>query len=64
MFTTNHTKNLKKLSGEQLLLMAVFGSQTLKPKIDRELDRRALTDTLGTQATMPVMHPAFTIGVA
>ncbi len=64
MLTTNHTQNLKKLSGEQLLLMAVFGSRQTRGGIDRELDRRALADTLGTQTTMPVMHPAFTIGAA
>ena len=35
-------QSLRQLSGEQLLLLAVLGSGSLKPKIDRELDRRAV----------------------
>ncbi len=64
MFNTQTTQNLRHASGEQLLMLAVFGPQTLKSKIDRELDRRALADSLGIQITMPVMHPVFTVGAA
>ena len=31
------------LSGEQLLLMRIFGGRRIKPRIDRELNRRART---------------------
>ena len=64
MLTTNHTQNLRKASGEELLLLAILGSPKLKARIDRELDRRAMADTVAPQTMMPVMHTAFTVGVA
>ena len=35
------SRSLQHATGEQLLLMAVFGSQQTRRVIDRELDRRA-----------------------
>ena len=35
-------RDLRAASGEELLVMAIFGSSAKKQKIDRELDRRAL----------------------
>ncbi len=48
--TTNPTnrQDLRRASGEELLLLAVLGPSSLKPQIDRELDRRALSDTLNS----------------
>ena len=49
---------LRHASGEELLLLAVLGPSYLKPKIDRELDRRALTDVVTSHAVLP--NPFFT----
>jgi hypothetical protein len=54
--TTSHRPNLRKASGEQLLLLAVFGPKNLKQKIDDELDRRALSVAAGGTGVVP--HPA------
>jgi len=35
------SRNIHRASGEQLLLMAVFGNARVKQAVDRELDRRA-----------------------
>jgi hypothetical protein len=43
MFNTTKGQNLRRASGEELLLLAVLGPSSLKPQIDQELDRRALT---------------------
>ena len=56
ILNTNQTRNLRQASGEELLLLAVFGNPGLKPRIDRELDRRALSDIAGGQGVVP--HPA------
>ena len=48
MYTTPNTMkgtDLRRASGEELLMLAVFGTPSLKPKIDDELDRRALAAT-------------------
>jgi hypothetical protein len=41
--TQTTTDQLRHANGEALLLLAVFGPPKLKSRIDRELDRRALT---------------------
>lgn len=64
MFTSNHTLNLRHASGEELLLLAILGNQNLKASIDRELDRRAMVDSVGPQAMMPIMHTAFSVSAA
>jgi hypothetical protein len=50
MYTLKKTdirSDLRQADGGELLLMAVFGPADLKPRIDRELDRRALAGTAG-----------------
>jgi hypothetical protein len=50
MYTISHTtkgQNLRQASGEELLLLAVLGPSSLKPRIDQELDRRALAGITG-----------------
>jgi hypothetical protein len=39
---TNAVRDLRGASGEELLLMAIFGPKNTKQTIDRELDRRSL----------------------
>ncbi len=53
--TTTGQNNLRQTSGEQLLLLAVFGPSYLKRQIDQELDRRALTGVAGGKGVVP--HP-------
>jgi len=48
MFTHSNTtkgQKLRQASGEELLMLAIFGPADLKPRIDNELDRRALAST-------------------
>ena len=56
------TQNLRKASGEELLMLAVFGRPQLKSQIDRELDRRAMSDIAGGQGVVP--HPVMMQGYA
>jgi len=56
ILNNNQARNLRQASGEELLMLAVFGNPGLKPRIDRELDRRALSDIAGGQGVVP--HPA------
>ena len=56
MLTTTATQDLDHKSGEELLLLAIFGPQRMKPRIDRELDRRALSATAGGTGLVP--HPS------
>jgi len=44
MLTLNGTKSIQQLSGEELLIQAIFGNSNVKERIDRELDRRATAD--------------------
>lgn len=52
---TNSGQNLRHVSGEELLLLAVLGHSHLKPQIDNELDRRARTGIAGGRGVVP--HP-------
>ena len=52
-------QNLRQTSGEQLLLLAVFGPSYLKHQIDHELDRRALTGIAGGRGVVPQPIPMF-----
>ena len=45
-------KSLRHASGEELLLLAVLGPAHMKPKIDKELDRRAMSDNLADGAAL------------
>ena len=56
MLTLNGTQSLRKMSGEELLVQAIFGSSRLKERIDRELDRRTRADT--TDVCGEVLHTA------
>jgi hypothetical protein len=38
----NRDNSLRAASGEQLLLLAVLSQGRIKPRIDRELDRRSV----------------------
>jgi hypothetical protein len=51
--TTTGQRNLRETSGEELLLLAVFGPAYLKHQIDHELDRRALTGIAGGTGVVP-----------
>lgn len=55
LHTLTTPKPLTLASGEELLLLAVLGPSYLKPQIDRELDRRALTGIAGGRGVAP--HP-------
>ncbi len=59
ILNTNSTRNLRQASGEELLMLAVFGSPGLKPRIDQELDRRALSDIAGGQGVVPQPSSTF-----
>lgn len=53
LLKTTTGQNLRRASGEQLLLLAVFGPSYLKHQIDQELDRRALTGIAGGRGVVP-----------
>ena len=56
---TNAVRDLRGASGEELLLMAIFGPKGTKQNIDRELDRRALMCSVmggGTLGRTPGLH--------
>ncbi len=55
----NNRKNLRKASGEELLLLAVLGDSNLKPQIDQELDRRARISAAGGRGVVPHPIPMF-----
>ena len=38
--------NLKQMTGEQLLLVRIFGGEKAQGSVDRELDRRAIVGRL------------------
>jgi hypothetical protein len=45
--------SLRQATGEELLMLAIFGSEDLKPQIDNELDRRAMTGVAGGRGVVP-----------
>ncbi len=53
MLNSSTRKSLRQASGEELLLLAILGPSNMKPKIDRELDRRALADVVTHSAILP-----------
>jgi len=53
MLNLTTPKSLRQATGEELLLMTLFGSEKLKPRIDHELDRRSLADVVISHAAMP-----------
>lgn len=53
MLNTSTQTPLCHASGEELLLLAILGPSHLKPKIDRELDRRALADFVTSHTILP-----------
>lgn len=60
--TKTNRRNLSKASGEELLLLAIFGPSSMKAKIDRELDRRATRDTansISIAASVPAGQGAY-----
>ncbi|MEZ6191004.1 MAG: hypothetical protein R3C45_06890 [Phycisphaerales bacterium] len=57
----NAVRDLRGVSGEELLLIAIFGPKATKQKIDRELDRRALMCSVlsgGTLGRATGLHTA------
>jgi len=67
MATLTHNtriQNIQHASGEQLLLLAVFGTDRLRQRINRELDRRARL-TRDVSRHRPAMHgPASSFAAA
>lgn len=53
MLTTNQGQNIRQASGEKLLLLAVLGTEELRGKIDRELNRRAVAGVAGKRPQRP-----------
>ncbi len=53
MLTVNNTQRLRQMSGEELLLQAIFCKENLKKRIDHELDRRAHCDLPAGRGVSP-----------
>jgi hypothetical protein len=64
MLSTNHGQNIRQSSGEQLLLLAVLGPKDMRGRINRELDRRAVMDTVGQRSHRPGWRSTWTAGAA
>jgi hypothetical protein len=67
MSATTHStlgQDIRHASGEELLLLAVFGSPKLKTRIDRELDRRAVACNAGVGRKAVGWRPTCSAGAA
>lgn len=64
MLNRNQSQHIRRASGEELLLLAVLGSEDTKGRIDRELDRRAIEGTAGKRPLRPGWRSSFSAGAA
>ena len=64
MLTTNQGQDIRRASGEQLLLLAVLGTKETRGKIDRELNRRAVAGIAGKRPQRPGWRSSFSAGAA
>tara|TARA_R110002111_G_scaffold171056_4_gene236697 strand:- start:600 stop:803 length:204 start_codon:yes stop_codon:yes gene_type:complete len=64
MLTNNQTRNLRQASGEELLMLAIFGGDQVRDSINRELDRRAHAEAVTPHAVMAYLSSPRTLYAA